>query len=172
MPRRGNGPGHGGPARGTGTRPPFEANNTMAQKHGGQSPRQVVPRADALVAALLEHDGTPEYLRWPLYAASVASWARLEAKVQLIGEWLENMPVEDQVIPQKGATKPPVEIWLLAEKTAAQARQRLGLDPVSHARLIRDLGLESAAAEDAIRQLSEQGRVLRVRRELEEGGPS
>lgn len=49
-----HGQGHGGPARGTGTRPPFAPGNTVNLRSGHRSPRVYGELAEHLAAGMLE----------------------------------------------------------------------------------------------------------------------
>ncbi|WP_143168030.1 hypothetical protein [Jatrophihabitans endophyticus] len=104
-----------------------------------------------LVARLLEQPGT-EYLRAPLYASAVHAWARVEAKCARAAEYLEAMPIERQMESPKPGTAPPLEVWRRMEATALTHRGRLGLDPLSAARLGKDV---AAAKVDMAKLLSD-----------------
>ena len=81
----------------------------------------------------------PDHLRRPEFAAEVAAWARAEAKAGLVHEWLESLPVEQQVTPRKAGVTAPVEIWRKLEGQTAARRRSLGLEPLAAARLAKDL---------------------------------
>lgn len=120
-----------------GQRPPFAEGNEMAVKHGATSPRKVDPVAQALAVELLA-DGSVEYLRAPRYASAVQAWALAEAKCALISAWVDGMPIERAAESKQGQTS-PLELLRKWEATAQTHRSRLGLDPVSAARLGKDL---------------------------------
>ena len=112
--------------------PDFERDNTAALKHGARSPRVVEPRVADLVAATVE--ATP-YLDRPEYRAAVVAWARAEVQAQLLQAWVDEHGLVDengQVARAEGALH-------RAETRAANARARLGLDPLSRARLGKDV---------------------------------
>jgi len=48
-------------------------------KHGARSDRVVLPRAEAIEAALLEDPGVPDHLRSPAFRPAVRGWAKAEA---------------------------------------------------------------------------------------------
>jgi hypothetical protein len=106
-------------------------------KHGAGSPRKRDPIAQALAAELLL-DEAVAYLRAPRYAAAVQAWAVAEAKAALVAEWLEGMSMEAQTQSGQGRTS-PLELWRKLDGTAATHRSRLGLDPLSAARLGKDV---------------------------------
>lgn len=116
-----------------GQRPPFTEGNELAVKHGAGSPRRRDPIAQALAAELLL-DEAVAYLRAPRYAAAVQAWAVAEAKVALVAEWLDGMGMDEQTQSGQGRTS-PLELWRKLDGTAATHRARLGLDPLSAARL-------------------------------------
>lgn len=120
-----------------GQRPPFAEGNELAVKHGATSPRKVDPVAQALAVELLA-DSAVEYLRAPRYASAVQAWALAEAKCALISAWVDGMPIALAAESKQGQTS-PLELLRKWEATAQTHRARLGLDPVSAARLGKDL---------------------------------
>ncbi|XAS66549.1 hypothetical protein V3C33_13770 [Micrococcaceae bacterium Sec5.7] len=121
-----------------GQRPPFTEGNELAVKHGAGSPRQRDPIAQALAADLLADDSVA-YLRAPRYAAAVKAWAVAEAKCGLISNWCDSMPIEVAASSPKPGTSAPLELLRRWEATAQNHRSRLGLDPLSAARLGKDV---------------------------------
>ncbi len=109
-------------------RPPFEKGHTLTMTHGAWSPRRVDPLATELVEQMADLD----YLvSDPSYRPALWAWAR----VQLISEWLdEHGPLDDD-----GTPRPALDALHRFERLAADARSRLGLDPLSRARLGRDV---------------------------------
>jgi hypothetical protein len=172
----------GGEAKGPGKGPkrgyswePFQAGNTAAVVHGADSVRRVVPLAEQIVERFLGGGECPDYLRtMPQFLPAVESWARIEARTVLLSDWLAGMTPEEMTLPRKAGGSSPVEIWLAAERAASRARERLGLDPASFAKIAKDLGIANRASEDAVTRLAETGRAIRERREAElrlvEGG--
>lgn len=115
--------------------PPFEPGNTMTPlRHGAYSPRRVDPLAEQLVEALLA-DEELGYLAAPSYRPAVWAWARAEARVQLIDEWL-GCGIGDLEEPAVLAAHTLLD---RAFRAAERARATLGLDPMSRARLGRDV---------------------------------
>ncbi len=122
-------------------RPPFAPGNTLAAKHHGYSPRKVEPLAAELVEGLLA-DPAAGHAHAPHYRPAVWAWARAEAQVQLLTEYLAKAGEAsgDGVgdLEQDGIRS----AYLLlhrAEARATTGRTRLGLDPVSRARLGKDV---------------------------------
>lgn len=60
--------------------------NELATRHGAYSPRRVDPLATSLVEQLLADDVA--YLRAAKWGPAVWGWARCEARVQLVTEYL------------------------------------------------------------------------------------
>jgi hypothetical protein len=123
------------------------------------------PIAAQLVEAITADETVP-YLQTPVYQAAVWAWARAEARVMTLTEWLANQrPAEvneDGSIP---AALTALERW---EKIAANARSRLGLDPLSRARLGKDLATtKQADAAAALTQMREDFE----RQQHTQGGP-
>ena len=124
-----SGPGHG-PARGE--RPPFKPGNVDGLRHGSYSPRIVDPLAHELVERVLAEVA---YLAEPSYATAVWAWARAEARIALLVEYVER----EGVLDRKGNPRPALAALTEQERLATLHRQRLGLDPLSRARLGRDV---------------------------------
>jgi len=135
-----------GPARGY-SWPPFEQNNQVSVRHGAYSPRRVDPLARELVDITLA-DPKCTYLAAPRWRPGVWAWARAEARVQLLTEWLAD---HGEGVDDEGNVAPVLAALRLWEVRAANARSRLGLDPLSAARLGRDV---TAAEIDMARLLS------------------
>lgn len=155
----------GAPARGY-SWPPFEPGNELSTRHGGYSPRKVDPLATELVQLVLAEAGTG-HLQRPEYRPALWAWGRSEAQVQLLAEYLAKRgeatgdgvgDLADE------ATKAAYLLLHRAETRANTLRTRLGLDPLSRARLGRDT---AAGQLDAARLMAE---MERREREQGEGG--
>jgi hypothetical protein len=120
-----------------GQRPPFQPGHELSMKHGAGSPRKRDPIAQALAAELLL-DESVAYLRAPRYAAAVQAWAVAEAKCALISNWVDSMPIEKAAESKQGQTS-ALELLRKWETTAQNHRSRLGLDPMSAAKLGKDV---------------------------------
>ncbi len=118
------------------TRPPFEKGNVAALTHGGYSPRKVDPLAAEIVGAVREH------VTWWRAAdePSIWAWARTEARAQLIAEWLAEKGGD---LDDVGAVRPAADLLTKLEARAESMRARLGLEPLSRARLGRDVAAQS-----------------------------
>jgi hypothetical protein len=123
------------PARGYGW-PPFQAGNVAAQTHGSYSPRKVDPLAAEILAQTRQH------VTWwrPADEASVWAWARTEARVQLLAEWLTERGGD---LDDAGSVRPAADLLTKLEARAESMRSRLGLEPLSRARLGRDVAASS-----------------------------
>lgn len=138
--------------------PPFEDGHTRSTLHGARSERRVGPLADEIRDQLLAGEGTPEHLHRPEFASAVAAWARSEAVVRLLWDWLAEQDVEAALtdttrsaeveettknITRRRSMSRRVTSVLdqlhRAEVRAAGMRRALGLDPLSAGRLARDL---------------------------------
>lgn len=141
--------------------PPFEPGNEVATRHGANSERRVGPLAEQLAAALLADQNTPSYIREPSYMSVVRAWSRAEAVVELLWRWLEQHDLdaaltdltetdEDTEMTKGSASKRTtsrhVESVLTQlhrhEVRAMNLRSRLGLDPLSRARLGKDVAAQ------------------------------
>lgn len=118
----------------------FEPGNRVAEKHGANSPRKVDPIADQLASELLELAEQPEspipYLTSPEYRPAIQAWAAAEAACTLYRQWFS----EQGLVDADGEPLPGISNWDKVESRAMNLRQRLGLDPLSRARLGRDVG--------------------------------
>lgn len=136
--------------------PPFQPGHTVSMKHGAWSPRRVEPLALELVEATIEAatatGTTTSYLADPSYRPALYAWARCEAQIQLLTEWLMAKADETNAggaIDPDGEIRPAAALLTRLEGQALKHRAQLGLDPLSRARLKRD----SAAAEVDVAQL-------------------
>lgn len=123
--------GNGGPARGYAWEP-FQPGHTLSTRHGAYSPRRVDPLAAQLVDAVTE---AATYLDDACYAPALWAWARAEARVQLLTEWID----EHGLLDEDGKPRGAADLLIRCERLAAEGRARLGLDPLSRARLGRDV---------------------------------
>lgn len=112
--------------------PQVEKGNTLSHKHGAFSPRTIDPVAHDL-ATLVREQVT--YLNDPSYDAAVRAWARAEAQVLVLTEFIDKHgTLDDNVVP-----RPALSALKDFENRAARERTRLGLDPLSRAQLGRDV---------------------------------
>lgn len=145
--------------------PPFESDNTAAQRHGAYSPRKVDPLAVEILEAVRRH------VTWwhPADEPSIWAWVRLEARVQLLTEYLAERggDVDDQ-----GSVRPAADLLTKLEVRAESMRSRLGLDPLSRARLGRDVAAQSLdlARFWASQQAEDAAKEARTPSEAAEGG--
>lgn len=139
----------GQPARGY-SWPPAEPGNQLALKSGAWSPRHVDPKAQELLEEVAA-DPAVSYLAQPAYAATLRSWAVAQSRAELFGAWVFAQPLEAQVKPPRGGARSPVELWLQFVKTAANLADKLGLTPLSRARLGRDVATAEAMASQQLR---------------------
>jgi hypothetical protein len=137
--RKGSGiPASGIPARGYSWQS-AKKGSALALKHGAMSPRLRDPLAKQLVGQLMAEANEPgskvSYLAEPSYRAAVGRWADAEAVVQL----LQNYIVEQGALKEDGDTRPALDALRNWSTLAANLRARLGLDPLSRARLGKDI---------------------------------
>lgn len=139
-----------------GQRPPFPVH------HGAYSPRKVDPLAAELVERVLADDAAA-YLRAPMWRPALWAWGRAEAQVQLLTEYLARAGEEaGDGVGDLDLDHVRAAYLLLhrAEARATTQRTRLGLDPLSAARLGRD---KTAAAVDTARVMAHLERAERER---------
>lgn len=161
------------------TRPPFEPGNEVSLRHGVYSPRTVAPLATEMVERVLSDDDVA-FLRAAAYRPSLWAWARAEATVQLLVEHIEQIGGLGEALSERGAeeseethagghsrrvsssvrTASALAALDRAERHAATCRSRLGLDPLSRARLGKDVAsarVDMATWLSAERERIEQG---------------
>lgn len=155
--------GPAGPARGY-SWPPFEKGNTLGKprfvpghedslKHGADSDRWR-PIAEALTAELAT---TAPWTSGPAYAGAVAAWARNEAQIVLIGNYLDRVGLLDD----EGLPRPASNRLDRLESRAETLRARLGLDPLSMVKLLGGLSAIAAAGPaDDLEALKKDGRIM------------
>jgi hypothetical protein len=102
--------------------------------HGAYTPRIVDPLAREMLESILGHDQIG-YLNDPTYSHALWAWARAEVRVQLLEEYVNEHGRFDQNGRETSASLSLDK----AEGSAAKARQRLGLDPLSRAQLGKDM---------------------------------
>lgn len=139
----------------SGQRAAFSPGNQLGVRHGAYSPAIVGPLAERIANDLLGDADTPDYLRRPVWRWAIAGWANAEAEAMLMRAWRAGMSAEesatefsesaeDETRPASGAAArkargkrilPSLEALHKVEVRAATLRGRLGLDPVSAAKL-------------------------------------
>lgn len=129
----------------------------LSTRHGAYSSRVTDPVALRLVGEL--EAASPEWLA-EVDRASVDAWSRAEARVEVLSAWLD----EHGLLCEDGKVRPAADLLVRLERLAADARSRLGLDPLARARLGRDVAVARAAASSSVRAAAEAGRLARERR--------
>ena len=155
----------------------FGPGHEKSVKHGAgdlghpdrNTPRRVLVLAQQFADAYL--DGyCPPQLEMPQFMPAVEAWARSEARVRLLSDWVDTMTIEEMTSPpeRKGSATPavkvPVELLMQAENQAAKRRKDLGLDPASWASIQKDLGIAGRAADDAVARMGAAGAAIRRQR--------
>lgn len=140
------------------THPPFEAGNEVALKHGAWSPRRVDPLVTLAVDQVLDQAMAPgsstSYLADVSYRPTLFAWARTEARIQLIAEWLLDRGGE---LKDDGDAVGASNLLNRLEARAESLRARLGLDPLSRARLGRDLAVGQKSLAELMAEAAEDG---------------
>lgn len=147
---------------------PFEPGNDVAVRHGAYSPRRVDPLAQTFVDLVLE-DPAVVQLQAAHWRPALWAWARAEAQVQLLTEWLDTQSGDDGIGDlTSDAVRAAYLLLHRAEARAISGRGRLGLDPLSAARLGRD---KASAAFDTARYMQELARA-EAEKQQRDGGRS
>ena len=137
-----------------GQRPPFAPGHEVSIRHGFYSPRRVDPLAQELVDVVLA-DPELGYLTSPRWRPALFAWARAEAQVQLLTEYLADLADDSIGDLYEAAVRSAHLLLHRAEARATTGRTRLGLDPLSASRLGRD---RAASAVDIARVMQELSR--------------
>ena len=116
---------------------PFQPGHFLALKHGARSDRLIVPRAGEIVEELAEH--LPGYLLEPSYAPAVMAYATTLARIERVAAYLEAQEGGIPEVAADGQVRSATNLLLKLEARAESQRQRLGLDPLSRAKLGRDV---------------------------------
>ena len=113
--------------------PPVEAGNTVSLKHGARSPRIYEPLARDLLEQV-----RPAVTWWTTAdEPTIWAWAIVESRAHLIRTWLEDRgsEVDEETGDVLGASRQLDRLDARCESL----RSKLGLDPLSRARLGRDV---------------------------------
>lgn len=128
-----------------GQRPPFAPGNEISIKHGAFSSKRVDPIANRFLDEY-ESDPTSAFAHMPRFRAQVWNWAIAMARVELLDEWVSGMSMEAAAFSGKGQVS-PLELLRKWIATAQTLSSRIGADPLSAARLSKDI--TSAKRDDA-----------------------
>ena len=107
----------------------FAEANEAATKHGGRSERRWRPLAEKFAAELVE---VAPWTAAPAHRATVAAWARVEAQLALVADFLD----AEGLLDADGLPRPATGFAARLEARAMSLRGELGLSPLSLARLL------------------------------------
>jgi hypothetical protein len=155
---------------------PFEPGNMAAVRSGAYSERALGPLAEEILAAHREDPAWPVYLSDPSYGSALRAWSRAEAAVELFSAFVSEQPPEEWIAEtttteeqitgdgdrggsssRSGRSRKvggSLEQWRKLEAHAATLRSRLGLDPLSRARLGKDAAAGQADMAKLMAQLA------------------
>lgn len=141
-----------------GQRPPFAPGNQLSLAHGAYSAHRVAALAAEIEQRHRAMPSWPAYLDEPTYGRAVQMWCRCEAVCELLWAWLTEQDLEAALtetteqtgsehanggrVTRQSTTRRVSSVldqlrgW---ESRAAGHRARLGLDPLSRAKLGRDV---------------------------------
>lgn len=125
-------------------RPPFEPGNELAVKHGAFSDKRTDPIANRFLDEVMS-DPTTTYLTAPRFANQLWQWCVASARVQLLSEWVDGMTMAAAAESGKGQVS-PLELLRKWMSTLQTLSARLGLDPLSSARLGKDVAQSRQAS--------------------------
>lgn len=121
---------------------PFQPGHELSMSHGAYSERRVGPLAQEILDGLLALATTAEssvpWLAEPSYRPALAAWSRAEARVQLLEAWLAEHGGD---VDEEGEVRGAAAFLARCEARAESLRSKLGLDPLSRARLGRDVAV-------------------------------
>ncbi len=144
-----------------GQRPPLQPGHEVTLKHGAYSARRTGPRAQELVALLLEQARLPRsrtaYLADPAFLPALQDYATLRARKSLVEQWLDENGGD---LDAKGQVRAATQLLARLDAQVAAAQRELGLTPAARARLGRDVAMASQGGLDLT-----EGRRLRLEAE-------
>lgn len=153
----------------------FPAGHNLGETHGTSlsSPRnreRIEVRAQEIMAAILEDPLMPGYMRTRISHDALEDYAWAQAIKELVRAWFAGIvdSADDltvMMLPQLPGTRPPIETMMTADSRSAYHRQRLGLDPLSHAKLRKDLGLDRQAVKDDLARAAAAGAEIVARQQ-------
>lgn len=151
----------------------FKPGNQVALRHGADHRRVTAVAAER---AELLHTELSEAFPFihALDKVQVERYCRVEARAQLLHEWIMKVVEGEEVVPGRGrnaggtgvAAVPP-SVWTeatRADATAAKIWQEMGGDPTGRFRLLKDAGWVRHLTGDRVAELAERGRTLREQR--------
>ena len=137
------------------------------------APEAIEPRARRFLRDVLADPGYPDHIRSPAFAQAAFAWAKAEVVAEMVFRWMseqmERGGIGAMMLPPMPGTRPLVETVGSVEARAERARARLGLDPVSYAKIMSDLGLSRRAEDEALEGLGKRGAEITARRAEIEG---
>lgn len=135
--------------------PPFEKGHTLSMRHGAYSDRVVAPMARHLVEALVEQaqatGSSTSYLLDESYRPALQAWAEAEVRAELFAGQLAAHGDCAGCKPCAGWDE-KLRRW---QSVALNHRGRLGLDPLSRARLGRDLAIGQKSLAELMAEATE-----------------
>ncbi|WP_051637734.1 hypothetical protein [Rhodococcus sp. UNC363MFTsu5.1] len=111
---------------------PFKPGNYVAKKHGAHSDRVIVPLAAEIANAVCQ--SRPD-LQAPEMQPAVLAYARTEAQLEVLTAYVD----QHGAFTETGEVSAAEKHRLRIDTQAANHRSRLGLDPLSKARLGKDI---------------------------------
>jgi hypothetical protein len=136
----------------------FEPGNEMGVRHGAYLPRKVDPLAESIIAPVLAAAGvegsSTSYLTDASYRPTLWAWARTEARIQLVSEWLLDRGSE---LDKDGDAVGAANLLNRLEARAESLRSKLGLDPLSRARLGRDVAAGRVDMAKLMAEVADEG---------------
>lgn len=159
-----------------GQRPPFAPGNKwrvgegnqIARKHGAYSLREVLPLA-AKIAKELRAMPELEYLKAPLMADRLRTYAEARARADLVQEWAESLPLDEQINSLDGRIS-PLELSRELSNRASNLAQPLGLSPLGAQQYADDIKRAWATIERRHERKQLQADLRDALRDQVEGG--
>jgi hypothetical protein len=126
--------------------------NTKALAHGASSPRTIAPIAAQYEAELIQ---AAPWTAQTAFAPTRAALARCEARIQLLSAWLDERGGA-WGLNARQQLRPATSLLMALEAQADRLRARLGLDPVSRARLGRHVAGTAFDMARAMQEITEE----------------
>ena len=139
---------------------PAEPGNELALKSGAWSPVHVDPLAQQIIEEIAG-DPSTSYLAGAAYHPLLRSSAFAQSRLVLFVLWLAGMSAEQAATPPEGTNRnarAPIDLYRSLLVAASNLADKLGLSPLSRARLGRDVAVGQSIADQAISRLAAAGR--------------
>lgn len=133
---------------------PAGAGNLRGMTHGLGSDRMLAVAADVVCEALIGE--YPWFLE--VDVVGIEQYCRIEGRARLLSQFI------DETVAEYGVKGVPAYLWQAvnaADRNAMQAADALGLTPLGRMKIVKDLSVANAFANNGVKQVRDAGAALR-----------